>query len=156
MILWQHKFHSPQCYDLGPYATAKDYTLANYDKEAYYYAHQPEDETDWLAFEKHKELYQDLDNDEIPDVHKREELLNNKARFVDELKNARAALAASEDFFTPEPFVLCHGDLQGRNMIVRDGHIAGMSDLLPRNAIKTETATRQGSSTGNSPTLYLL
>lgn len=154
MILLQSKFHSPQCYDVGPYATAKDYALAYYDKEIYYYTHQPEDNTDWLLFEKESWMYQD--DDGIPDVFRREELLENKASFIEELKCTRDRLAAADDIFTPEPFVLVHGDLQGRNMIARDGHLASMSDPLTPYLIKAEAVIFQASSTGNLRTLSLL
>ena len=33
------KFHDPACYDIGPYASKKQYVLAAYDKEVYYYTH---------------------------------------------------------------------------------------------------------------------
>lgn len=40
------KFHSPDCYDIGPYHSTHAYVLGCYDKEIYYYTHAPDSDID--------------------------------------------------------------------------------------------------------------
>lgn len=42
----QDKFHSPDCYDIGPYHSTHAYVLGCYDKEIYYYTHAPDSDID--------------------------------------------------------------------------------------------------------------
>lgn len=97
------KFHSNECYPIGPYRSTKDYILACYDKEIYYYTHASEDDID-------TSLFKDISTTD----------------FVEQLRRKRTALAAT--YMTDEPFVLVHGDFHGRNIITEDDQIAGVID----------------------------
>jgi Phosphotransferase enzyme family len=88
------KFHKNECYPISPYKTTKDYILACYDKEIYYYTHASKDDID-------ADLFEDTS---ITD-------------FVEQLNRKRAALAATD--ITDEPFVLIHGDFHGRNIMMK-------------------------------------
>ncbi|PGH14802.1 hypothetical protein AJ79_02818 [Helicocarpus griseus UAMH5409] len=46
------KFHSQNCYDIGPYANSRDYIRACYDREIYYYTNADKDDIIQEAFEK--------------------------------------------------------------------------------------------------------
>ena len=101
-----------------------EYVLAYYDKEILYYSQAPAEDIDWTFFTRDDENMIDF----LPvSGSKRQELLDNKSAFVDHLKQVRKRIASSPDQFPKEPFVLCHGDLEGRNILVRDGHVAGES-----------------------------
>ncbi len=97
------KFHENECYPIGPYKSTKDYMLACYDKEIYYYTHASEDEIDADLFE---------------DTSIRE--------FIEQLRRKRAALAATD--VADEPFVLIHGDFHGRNILMKGNQIAAVID----------------------------
>ncbi|KAG1734772.1 hypothetical protein EDD22DRAFT_925248 [Suillus occidentalis] len=80
------KFHSNRCYPIGPYKTTKEYILACYDKEIYYYTHAPASDIDSDFFE-----------------------VTSLEDFVQQLRDKKGQLETSlvaED----EPFVLVHGD----------------------------------------------
>lgn len=99
-------FHSPACYDIGPYNSTQQYVLACYDKEIYYYTHAPATSIDWDLFES-----------------------ISREDFVAELVSERDAIAQNDSVFLPEePFVFVHGDLHGRNIMVEDGRITGILD----------------------------
>ena len=100
------KFHSPDCYDIGPYDSTHAYVLACYDKEIYYYSHAPSS---------------DIDEDLFDDVP--------RAEFVKSLQETRDRLASSPSTFFPEqPFTLVHNDLNGRNIMMRDRKVAAVLD----------------------------
>ncbi|KAK3177949.1 hypothetical protein OEA41_000081 [Lepraria neglecta] len=91
-------FHSPSCYDIGPYFSTRAYILACYDKEIYYHAHAPEADVDMELFEE-----------------------TSKSAFIESLKATRDALTASPTTGLPEqPFVLAHGDFHGRNIMTNE------------------------------------
>lgn len=99
-------FHNHLCYDIGPYASIESYVLACYNKEIYYYSHAPESDID-------EDLFEDT----------------NRADFLQSLRGKQAAAKAELDAYTrDEPFVLCHGDLQGRNILMRGTDIAAVID----------------------------
>ncbi|KAG1906342.1 kinase-like domain-containing protein, partial [Suillus fuscotomentosus] len=98
------KFHSNRCYPIGPYETTKEYILACYDKEIYYYTHAPASDIDTDFFE-----------------------LTSVEDFVQQLRVKKCQLETSfvaED----EPFVLVHGDFHGRNIIMRGTQVQAVLD----------------------------
>ncbi|KAI0546734.1 kinase-like domain-containing protein [Xylaria curta] len=97
------KFHRNECYAIGPYKSTKEYILSCYDREIYYYTHAPGE---------------DIDEDLFVDVPVWE--------FVEELRKKRKAL--SETDIVDEPFVLVHGDFQGRNILARGDQITAVLD----------------------------
>ncbi|KAI9656749.1 MAG: hypothetical protein M1821_003388 [Bathelium mastoideum] len=102
------KFHLPHCYDIGPYRSSKDYILSCYDREIYYYTHANEDDIIAEAFQH-----------------------TSVADFVEKLKIERQALADDDSVcrgIDVEPRVLVHEDFHARNILVRDGHLAGILD----------------------------
>ncbi|KAK3058567.1 hypothetical protein LTR09_000131 [Extremus antarcticus] len=99
-------FHTPECYDIGPYQSIKHYILTYYDKEIYYYTNAPDSS---------------IDHDFFDQV--------SQPQFVQTLKAKRAAVAAElEAHPYEEPFVLCHNDLQGRNILMNGTEIAAVID----------------------------
>jgi hypothetical protein len=118
----QDKFHSNDCYPIGPYGSIKEYVLACYDKEIYYYTHAAASDIDESFFE----------STPLP-------------KFVHSLEETRKSI--SNEMSQPdEPFVLVHGDFHGRNIImnctevsaVLDWEFAGsypLSELLDDNGI---------------------
>ena len=102
----QDKFHSPECYDIGPYSSTQAYVLACYDKEIYYYTNAPNSDFD-------KGL-----SDTVV-----------RGNFIKTLQETRDRLALSTPSFLPEqPFTLVHNDLSGRNIMMRDKKIAAVID----------------------------
>lgn len=102
----QDKFHSPDCYDIGPYNSMYGYVLACYDKEIYYYTHASPSTIDESLF------------DVVP-----------RDQFVKSLQETRDRLASSPSTFLPEqPFALVHNDINGRNIMMRDNKIAAILD----------------------------
>ncbi|KAL9596002.1 MAG: hypothetical protein Q9219_006086 [cf. Caloplaca sp. 3 TL-2023] len=100
------KFHSSAYYNIGPYATTKEYVLACYEKEIYYYIHAAHTDIDW-------DLFEDVSRED----------------FIRQLESERKAIADDANAFVPdEPFVLVHGDLHGRNIMVKDGRIQAIID----------------------------
>jgi hypothetical protein len=97
------KFHKRECYHIGPYKTTKEYILACYDKEIYYYTHASEDDIDADLFE------------EI-----------TVEQFVEQLKRERTALDSTD--IPDQPFVLIHGDFHGRNIMMNGDRIAAVID----------------------------
>lgn len=80
--------------------------LACYDKEIYYYLNASEEDTDQEFFE------------DVP-----------KEDFIKTLQDKRQSIAEDNTAFLPEePFVLVHGDLHGRNIMMRDGRIEAILD----------------------------
>ncbi|KAF2967063.1 hypothetical protein GQX73_g6527 [Xylaria multiplex] len=98
----RRKFHRNEYYPIGPYHSTKDYILACYDREIYYYSHASTD-IDGSLFDK-----------------------TSVQAFIDQLREKRQALAA--ETIDDEPFVLVHGDFHGRNILVRDDHIVAVLD----------------------------
>ncbi|KAF9448527.1 hypothetical protein P691DRAFT_669241 [Macrolepiota fuliginosa MF-IS2] len=98
------KFHSQECYDIGPYKSTKDYVLACYDKEIYYYTHAPTSDIDFGLFE----------NTSLQD-------------FIDQLRAKREQLATSF-VAADEPFVLVHGDFNGRNIMMQGLKVRAVLD----------------------------
>ncbi|KAK3686515.1 hypothetical protein LTR37_019762 [Vermiconidia calcicola] len=99
-------YHDPVYYDIGPYDSIKHYILAYLDKEIYYYSHADDTVLDQDLFEEIK-----------------------PAEFVRTLKEKRASVEAELDASPrTEPFVLCHNDLQGRNILMRGTEIAAVID----------------------------
>lgn len=99
------KFHRSSCYDIGPYPSTHAYVLACYAKEIYYYAHAPDEDVDMEWFEK-----------------------TSRPAFVKELQSTFDTIAASPTMFVDEPFVLVHGDLNGRNILMHEGHVRAVID----------------------------
>ncbi|KAF2233252.1 kinase-like protein [Viridothelium virens] len=102
------KFHSPECYNIGPYRNSKDYVLSCYDREIYYYTHTDEGDIISEAFEQMSVM-----------------------DFVTQLKLERQALVGDELTFQQidaERLVLVHEDFHAGNMLVRDGHLVGVLD----------------------------
>lgn len=100
------RYHQFDCYDIGPYCSTKQYVLAQYDKEIYYHINADSSMLDADLFETTTAL-----------------------QFAETLKVRRAT--AEEEFdktFHEEPFVLCHNDLQGRNILMRGTEIAAVID----------------------------
>jgi hypothetical protein len=97
------KFHQNECYPIGPYKTTKEYILACYDKEIYYYTHASEDEID-------ADLFEDT----------------TVEGFVEQLRKKRAALKSTD--IPDQPFVLIHGDFHGRNIMMNGDRIAAVID----------------------------
>lgn len=80
--------------------------LACYDKEIYYYLNASEE---------------DVDQDFFEDVPKED--------FIKSLQDTRQSIAEDDAAFLPEePFVLVHGDLHGRNIMMKDGNIEAILD----------------------------
>lgn len=80
--------------------------LACYEKEIYYYLNASEE---------------DIDQDFFEDVPKED--------FIKSLQDTRQSIAEDDTAFLPEePFVLVHGDLHGRNIMMKDGHIEAILD----------------------------
>ncbi|KAL8838843.1 MAG: hypothetical protein Q9170_001965 [Blastenia crenularia] len=99
-------FHSPEYYDIGPYPSTKSYVLACYDKEITYYTNAPPC---------------DIDGDLFQSV--------SLQAFIELLKSERQTIADDPNAFSnEEPFVLVHGDLHGRNILVKEGRINGIVD----------------------------
>ncbi|KAG1879931.1 hypothetical protein F4604DRAFT_1954235 [Suillus subluteus] len=98
------KFHSNRCYPTGLYKTTKEYILAYYDKDIYYYTHAPAS---------------DIDSD-LFDITSLED-------FVQQLRAEKRQLGTS--FVTEdELFVLVHGGFHGRNVIMHGAY--PLSELL--------------------------
>lgn len=99
----RHKFHKQECYPIGPYHSTKEYIMACYDREIYYYSHAPAADIDPGLFEK-----------------------TSVQSFIDQLREKRQALAMKN--MIDEPFVLVHGDFHGRNILVRGCRIVAVLD----------------------------
>lgn len=100
------KFHDPACYDIGPYRTIGDYITACYEKEIYYFSHADESNFDEEDFEK-----------------------ISRDAFVQHLRDKIETVKAElESHPKIEPFVLCHNDLQGRNILMKGTEIAAVID----------------------------
>ena len=100
------KFHSPSCYDIGPYSSTRSYVLACYAKEIYYYTHAPDSDIDMDLF------------DETP-----------KDAFIKSLQSTHDEIASNPSCFLPEePFVLNHGDFNGRNILEQGTEIRAIID----------------------------
>ncbi|KAL8774449.1 MAG: hypothetical protein Q9209_000822 [Squamulea sp. 1 TL-2023] len=100
------KFHSSTFYDFGPYMSTKQYVLACYDKEIYYYTHASHCDIDWDHF-------QTTSHDD----------------FVQQLQAERESISEDNSAYAPqEPFVLVHGNLHGRNIMVKDGRVKVILD----------------------------
>jgi hypothetical protein len=97
------KFHKNECYHIGPYMSTRDYILACYDKEIYYYAHAPKESID-------ADLFEDA----------------SIAEFVEQLREKRMTLAATD--MADEPFSLIHGDFHGRNIMMEGDQIVALID----------------------------
>ena len=97
------KFHEKERYPIGPYKSTKDYILACYDKEIYYYTHASD---------------HDIDADLFEDT--------SITVFIEQMRRKRAALAATH--IPDEPFVLNHGDFNGRNILMKGDQIAAVID----------------------------
>ena len=102
----QDKFHSSDCYDIGPYYSTQSYVLACYDKEIYYYTYALESDIDEIFFDS---VSRDV--------------------FIKSLQETRDRLASSPATFLPEqPYTLVHNDLNRRNVMMRDKKIAAVLD----------------------------
>lgn len=104
----QTEIHSPASYDIGPYTNSKDYILACYDREIYFYTHaDPEDI---------EEFFEDSTVDDFIDILKRRR---------QELEDGGLDTFRQID---SEPLVLVHEDFHAGNMLVRDGKVVGVLD----------------------------
>ncbi|WEW54678.1 hypothetical protein PRK78_000100 [Emydomyces testavorans] len=105
----RYKFHSSEIYDVGPYFKSKDFILAAYDREIYYYTHGGDDiEMDFFT------------KTPLPN-------------WIEHLKTEREAIAAGEKddvckLIDEEPFCISHGDFSTSNILVRDGNVVGVVD----------------------------
>ncbi|RMD44165.1 hypothetical protein DV735_g957, partial [Chaetothyriales sp. CBS 134920] len=123
-------FHSPEYYNIGPYADSKEYILACDDREIAYYTHVSETDIIEEAFEN-----------------------TSVADFVDILKRERLALLNEASLFQDidaEPRVL---DFHTGNMLVRDGHLVAILDwefssVYPLSELLGAASIIQGSSPG--------
>lgn len=106
-------FHNADCYDIGSYASIEQYVLAYYDKEIYYYVNASDS---------------DFDDDYFDD--------ESRADLVQRLKRTRSSAKADlEQHQREEPFVLCHNDLHGRNILMRGTDVASVIDWEFANAL---------------------
>ncbi|RJE20393.1 Phosphotransferase enzyme family [Aspergillus sclerotialis] len=102
------KFHSHDCYNIGPYSDSKDYILSCYDREIYYYSHADKDDILMDAFE----------NVTVPE-------------FIESLRLEKENVSRNAQLFqalNAEPRVLVHEDFHAGNMLVRDGYLVGIVD----------------------------
>ncbi|KAK2777036.1 hypothetical protein FQN53_002428 [Emmonsiellopsis sp. PD_33] len=102
------KFHSHDCYNIGPYIDSKDYILSCYDREIYYHSHADEKDIMMEAFEK-----------------------VTVAEFVEFLKLEKEKVSRDVELFQAldaEPRVLVHMDFHAGNMLARDGRLVGVVD----------------------------
>ncbi|KAL9005351.1 MAG: hypothetical protein Q9188_001867 [Gyalolechia gomerana] len=100
------RFHSAEHYDIGPYASTKQYVLACYDKEICYYTRAPDSDIDWDLFET-----------------------ASRDDWIEQLQTERKVVDQDPSAFLPEePLVLVHGDLHGRNIMVKDGSVQAVLD----------------------------
>ena len=98
------KFHDSSCENIGPYKTTKEYILACYDKEISY---------------RCKALEEYSDDPFVRNVSVEE--------FIDNLLATRRSIKDDDRAFVPdEPFVLLHGYLNGRNIMMRGGRIVAV------------------------------
>ncbi|KAL9124867.1 MAG: hypothetical protein Q9217_005852 [Psora testacea] len=115
------KFHSPDCYDIGPYSTTRDYILACYAKEIYYYNHASPNDIDWGLFK--------ADNNGVEEGADVASAMLKKTAFVKGIEQEYHKLLNNPLLSLPEqPFVLCHGDFQGRNIMMQECHIKAILD----------------------------
>ena len=100
----QGKFHSNDCYHIGPYKSTKEYVLACYDKEIYYYTHASPSDIDSNLFE------------DTP-----------LELFVQQLRDERSS---PEVNYNPvdKPFVLVHGDFNGQNIMMQGTDVVAVLD----------------------------
>jgi len=102
----QRFFDSDDCYAIGPYSSTKEYVLACYDREIYYYTHAPVNMIEHDLFTE-----------------------TSLEDFIQQLRETRQSIADDENAFLPEePFVLVHGDLTGRNIVVKGTEIVAILD----------------------------
>lgn len=104
----QTKFHSRDCYDIGPYKSSRDYIHSCYDREIYYYTHADKSDILTEPFEKIT----------VPE-------------FVESLKVEQQEVLRDAKMFEAidaEPRVLVHEDFHIGNMLVRDGQLAAIVD----------------------------
>lgn len=107
----QASYHSPQYYDIGPYSSSKAYILACFDREIYYYSHAPASE-----LEGFEDVFTDI----------------SISAFIERLQHERNTLATQDssvfEQIDAEPHVLVHEDFHAGNMLVHEGHLAGIVD----------------------------
>ncbi|KAI0408730.1 kinase-like domain-containing protein [Xylaria palmicola] len=97
------QFHRDECYPIGPYKSTKEYILSCYDREIYYYSHAKDGV---------------IDADLFTEVTVQD--------FVETLKQEREAFTTKD--IDDEPFVLVHGDLNGRNILAQGDKITAILD----------------------------
>lgn len=102
-----------------------DYVAACYTREIIYYSTQ-DAAIDWPLFNP-KAAEDDWAPGLPPKGLKRDLLLKNRDQFVQKLEDTKRSILSDPSLLPiAEPFVLCHNDFEGRNILVRDGHIVGM------------------------------
>lgn len=102
----QDQCHSHACYNIGPYNSTKEYVISCYDREIYHYTHAPNSVIDLGLFTQTP----------LPD-------------FIKILRKTRQSLIDNDSVFdTEEPFVFCHGDFHGQNILVSGTDITGIVD----------------------------
>jgi hypothetical protein len=101
----QSKFHSKDCYHIGPYKSTKEYILACYDKEIYYYTHAAASDIDSDLFEK-----------------------TSLEHFVQQLREKRRFLETDFVATANEPFVLVHGDFNCQNIMMQGTEVQAVLD----------------------------
>ncbi|PVH85267.1 hypothetical protein DL98DRAFT_608008 [Cadophora sp. DSE1049] len=97
------KLHRNESYPIGPYSSTKEYMLACYDKEIFYYSNADAEDID-------ESLFDDISIEE----------------FVEQLREKRRSL--EEKDIADEPFVLIHSDLHGQNILMKGDQIAAILD----------------------------
>ena len=100
--------------------------MSYYDKEICYYSKASYNDIDWSLLDD-----EDNENDHFVETlpehgPMRQQLLDNKARFLEELRSDRNRISQDASGLPSGPFVLCHGDFQARNIMVKEGRITGM------------------------------
>jgi aminoglycoside phosphotransferase (APT) family kinase protein len=102
----RNKFHSREFYDIGPYKTTREYVLAYYDKEIVYHSQAPDSDIESELFEE-----------------------TSLPEFLEFLRTSRERIEADVfKFQEDEPFVLIHGDLAPRNIMVKGCQIVAILD----------------------------
>ena len=93
-----------ECYNIGPYKSTKEYILACYNKEIYYYTHAPTSDIDFDFFED-----------------------TSLQDFIHQLQAKREQLATNF-VAADEPFVLVHGNFNGRNIMMQGSKVRAVLD----------------------------
>ncbi|KAI1392947.1 kinase-like domain-containing protein [Hypoxylon trugodes] len=117
----RREFHDRGCYNIGPYNSMKEYILACYDREIYYYTHDTDED---IAVRNGAFADQQDDEEYEPKQDPFGFYRLTVPELVERLHHDRANFMKSE--VEEEPLVLVHPGLSGCNILVRYGKIAGI------------------------------